>query len=194
MSTLFSSSPRVRALLTRKRRFISYGVAALIPAIGLVGAARADAPEPDAGFAPIEISSQVEAALTAAPVQDIDAVFGDAENEAAATLEPAAPIEQALEELDGGKASYYGPNLAGNRTANGERFDPTQLTAAHRTLPMGSKVKVTNKRNGKSVIVRINDRGPFHGQRVIDLSTAAAREIGMVATGTATVGLALLTK
>lgn len=91
-----------------------------------------------------------------------------------------------------GEASYYGTELAGNRTANGEIFDPDRLTAAHRTLPLGSRVRVTNARNGDSVVVRINDRGPFHGNRVIDLSTAAARTIGLVRSGTGRVNLALL--
>ncbi|KTE05676.1 septal ring lytic transglycosylase RlpA family protein [Sphingopyxis sp. H115] len=95
-------------------------------------------------------------------------------------------------EIDGGMASYYGNELAGNRTANGERFDPGQLTAAHRTLPFGSMVRVTNMSNGDSVIVRINDRGPFSRGRVIDVSQAAAREIGMHRSGTARVKLALL--
>ena len=96
-------------------------------------------------------------------------------------------------EIGGGVASYYGNELAGNRTASGERFDPGQLTAAHRTLPFGSKVRVTNMSTGDSVIVRINDRGPFHRGRVIDVSHAAAREIGMHRSGTARVKLALLT-
>lgn len=94
--------------------------------------------------------------------------------------------------LAGGDASYYGNELAGNPTANGERFDPQQLTAAHRTLPLGSKVRVTNSRNGQSVVVRVNDRGPYHGNRVIDLSAAAARAIGLIRTGTGRVNLALL--
>ncbi|KTR84983.1 lipoprotein [Novosphingobium barchaimii] len=88
-------------------------------------------------------------------------------------------------------ASYYGHELAGNRTASGERFNPADLTAAHRTLPLGSKVRVTNPRTGDSVIVRINDRGPFHGNRLIDLSEAAAREIGIRAAGSGKVELAV---
>src|SRR3546814_11061888 len=75
-------------------------------------------------------------------------------------------------------ASYYGDRFAGNRTASGERFDPDELTAAHRTLAFGRHVRVTNLANGKSVIVRINDRGPFSRGRVIDVRHAAAREIG----------------
>ncbi|WP_240530068.1 septal ring lytic transglycosylase RlpA family protein [Novosphingobium sp. PC22D] len=94
--------------------------------------------------------------------------------------------------IGNGRASFYGNELAGNRTASGEIFDPKRLTAAHRTLPLGSRVRVTNARNGKSVIVRINDRGPFHGNRVIDISTAAARTIGLIRSGTGRVNLALL--
>ena len=95
-------------------------------------------------------------------------------------------------EIGGGMSSYYGNELAGNRTASGERFDPGQLTAAHRSLPFGSMVRVTNTSNGDSVIVRINDRGPFAHGRVIDVSQAAAREIDMHRSGTARVKLALL--
>jgi rare lipoprotein A len=94
--------------------------------------------------------------------------------------------------IGSGEASYYGPGFAGRRTASGEIFNPSQLTAAHRTLPMGSKVRVINKRNGKSVVVRINDRGPFTKGRVIDLSVAAARQINMIQSGKAPVSLELL--
>jgi rare lipoprotein A (peptidoglycan hydrolase) len=101
------------------------------------------------------------------------------------------PREKAsiFETLAQGEASYYGHELAGNRTASGERFNPNMLTAAHRTLPLGSKLRVTNLANGRSVIVRINDRGPFVGRRLIDLSLAAAREIGMIRSGKAQVRL-----
>jgi rare lipoprotein A len=85
------------------------------------------------------------------------------------------------------EASYYGIGFEGRPTANGETFDPGQLTAAHRTLPFGTIVKVTDAVTGKSVDVRINDRGPFHGNREIDLSEAAARKIGMIGAGTAKV-------
>lgn len=91
-----------------------------------------------------------------------------------------------------GMASYYGAELAGNRTANGERFDPDAMTAAHRTLPMGTKLKVTNKANGKSVIVRINDRGPFAKKRIIDISRGAAERISMIRSGTARVTLEIV--
>jgi len=107
------------------------------------------------------------------------------------TIVPAAPApEGAATAINGGVASWYGPGFAGRRTASGERFNPGDLTAAHRTLPFGSKVRVTH--NGRSVVVRINDRGPFHGGRVIDLSQAAAEQVGLRRAGSGRVELALL--
>jgi rare lipoprotein A len=78
------------------------------------------------------------------------------------------------------EASYY---WEGQMTASGERFDPSELTAAHKTLPMGSKVRVTNKNNDRSVIVRINDRGPYAGGRCLDLSKAAMKKVGGTGAG-----------
>ena len=101
---------------------------------------------------------------------------------------PAKTLEKSTV-LGEGMASFYGAELAGNRTANGERFNPNAMTAAHRTLPMGTKLRVTNKANGKSVIVRINDRGPFAKNRIIDVSRGAAEKISMVRSGTARVTL-----
>jgi rare lipoprotein A len=77
-----------------------------------------------------------------------------------------------------GLASWYGPGFHGRRTASGERFNAGAFTAAHRTLPFGSRVRVVNRANGRSVVVRINDRGPFSRGRIIDLSRASARAIG----------------
>jgi rare lipoprotein A len=82
-----------------------------------------------------------------------------------------------------GLASWYGDELRGRKTANGEIFNPEEMTAAHRTLPMSSWVEVTTLDTGKSLRVRINDRGPFHGKRIIDLSKAAARRLGMLSHG-----------
>ncbi|UKK82897.1 septal ring lytic transglycosylase RlpA family protein [Sphingopyxis sp. BSN-002] len=96
------------------------------------------------------------------------------------------------EDIGSGMASYYGRELAGNRTASGEAFDPDDFTCAHRSLPFGSKVRVTNLANGQSVIVRVNDRGPWGRGRVIDISQAAAKEIGMHRSGTARVRMTLL--
>ncbi len=100
--------------------------------------------------------------------------------------------EPAAQEIGGGMASWYGSRFAGKPTASGERFDPSDYTAAHRSLPFGSRVRVTNSRTGESVVVRINDRGPFSGGRVIDVSRAAASELGLIGPGHAEVTLALL--
>lgn len=82
-----------------------------------------------------------------------------------------------------GEASYYANSYQGHRTANGERFNMNDMTAAHRTLPMNSMVRVTSLSNGRSVVVRINDRGPYSGRRIIDLSYAAAKELNLIQTG-----------
>jgi rare lipoprotein A len=112
---------------------------------------------------------------------------------APALVEEAVEAEAPAAKLIGvGSASYYGNELAGNRTASGERFNPRSLTAAHRSLPLGSKVRVTNQSNGKSVIVRINDRGPFVKSRLIDVSYAAAQQISMIRSGHARVKLELI--
>jgi rare lipoprotein A len=92
-----------------------------------------------------------------------------------------------------GVASWYGPGFHGRTTANGERYDMYGLTAAHKSLPFGTEVKVTNSTNGKTVIVRINDRGPYVGSRVIDLSRRAAEAIDMIGPGTAAVTVQVLT-
>ncbi|MCO6386791.1 septal ring lytic transglycosylase RlpA family protein [Aliihoeflea sp. 40Bstr573] len=91
-----------------------------------------------------------------------------------------------------GSASWYGGQFHGRTTANGERYDMNELTAAHKTLPFGTKVRVTNERNGKAVVVRINDRGPFVGKRVIDLSRGAAQAVGMIDQGVARVKIEVL--
>jgi peptidoglycan lytic transglycosylase len=91
-----------------------------------------------------------------------------------------------------GIASFYAKSLHGRRTASGERYDMQALTAAHRTLPFGSRVRVTNLQNGRSVVVRINDRGPFVEKRVIDLSYAAAKELRFLGRGTTKVRLEVL--
>jgi rare lipoprotein A len=83
-----------------------------------------------------------------------------------------------------GTASYYARRFRGRRTANGERHDPQALTAAHRVLPFGTRVRVTNLANDRSVVVRINDRGPFVRGRILDLSRASARELGFLRSGT----------
>lgn len=89
-------------------------------------------------------------------------------------------------------ASYYGKRFHGRTTANGERFNMHAMTAAHRSLPFNTKVKVTNPQTGRSVTVRINDRGPYHGNRTLDLSRGAAASIGMVDAGVAKVKIEIL--
>jgi rare lipoprotein A len=110
------------------------------------------------------------------------------------TLAPAeaadADSDVLADPMPSGMASWYGAELAGHRTASGDRFNPDELTAAHRTLPLGSRVRVTYQ--GKSVVVRINDRGPFARGRVIDLSRAAAEQIGLRRAGSGQVELARL--
>ena len=93
-----------------------------------------------------------------------------------------------------GMASWYGDKWRGRKTANGERFDPDKLTAAHRVLPFGTVVMVTNLENGLQVKVVINDRGPYINGRIIDLSKAAARRLGMIEDGLAKVKLRIMPK
>lgn len=97
------------------------------------------------------------------------------------------PMKKVANFTQTGKASWYGKQFHGRKTSSGERFDMNQMTAAHRTLPIPSYAKVTNLANGKEVIVRINDRGPFHSNRVMDMSFGAAKKLGMVNSGTANV-------
>ncbi|MEB3362472.1 MAG: septal ring lytic transglycosylase RlpA family protein [Synechococcaceae cyanobacterium] len=91
-----------------------------------------------------------------------------------------------------GQASWYGPGFYGNRTANGEVFTRGTMTAAHRSLPFGTRVRVRNLHNGRTAVVRINDRGPFHAGRVLDLAHGAASELGLIASGTAQVSIEVL--
>ena len=173
---------RLRATLGRARRraAVATGVVLLAGGAGVATtstpvvldapAITAEAPTPAPAATP-------PPAAVAPPVQTVSHVVApDAE-----------PVEG--KPLEGGMASYYGAELAGNATASGERFDPTEKTAAHRTLPFGTRVRVTNPSNGESVVVRVNDRGPFHDDRVIDVSTAAAKQIGLNRAGTLEVDL-----
>lgn len=88
-----------------------------------------------------------------------------------------------------GVASWYGRQFHGRKTASGDTFDMNELTAAHRSLPLNCFIRVTNKENGKSVVVKVNDRGPFHGNRVVDLSYGAAKRLGITNSGTAKVSI-----
>ena len=88
-----------------------------------------------------------------------------------------------------GVASWYGRQFHGRKTASGDTFNMNALTAAHRSLPLNCYIRVTNKDNGKSVVVKVNDRGPFHGNRVLDLSYGAAKQLGMTNSGTGRVSI-----
>ena len=143
-----------------------------------------------AGCAPaLSVSPTVLPSVTAA-------VAATADTRAAVPAAPApapAPVaSQATASIVAGNASWYGPGFAGRHTANGEIFDPAQLTAAHRTLPFNTRVRVTHMATGQSVVVRINDRGPFKDNRIIDLSRAAADAIGLTASGVGQVQMEVL--
>ncbi len=115
-----------------------------------------------------------------APLLLLAFVTGCAERQPAPAA-PHAPVERGFSQQ--GKASYYARMHHGQRTASGERHDQNALVAAHRSLPFGTRVQVTNLANGRKVTVRINDRGPFRRGRIIDLSRAAAQQIGMIERG-----------
>ena len=102
---------------------------------------------------------------------------------APAPAAPAPPGETRAAPIERGRVSLYGVNFAGKTTASGERFDPAALTMAHRTLPFGTRVRVTNLKNHLSVDVRVNDRGPAVASRIADLSLAAGRKLGMTDDG-----------
>ena len=107
-------------------------------------------------------------------------------------LAPPSSGDTAISTQQRGRISMYGNDFAGRKTASGEPFDPTALTMAHRTLPFGTRVRVTNLENQRSVEVVVNDRGPFVSGRIADLSEAAARRIGMVADGVVEALLSIL--
>lgn len=106
----------------------------------------------------------------------------------------AAKTRVKIAKRQSGVASYYGPEFAFRRTASGEMFDPKEMTAAHRTLPFGTKIRVTNLANGKRVVLRVNDRGPYRKNRVIDVSHAAARKLGFAHHGTTRVRIDVLSR
>ena len=119
-------------------------------------------------------------------LKDVDGIiFLDTEDQADEI--PGRPFTPSYHKFERGKASYYSNALKGNKTASGETYDPNKLTAAHPTLPFGTQVLVTNLYNGNRVIVKINDRGPHVKTRIIDLSYAAAKQLGMTESGTAEV-------
>lgn len=92
-------------------------------------------------------------------------------------------------EFQRGTASWYGPGFHGRKTASGERFNSNDMTAAHRSLPFGTRLRVVNESNGRSVVVRVNDRGPFAHRRIIDLAKGPAQTLGLTSSGTGYVSL-----
>ena len=123
--------------------------------------------------------------LAAAGLLSAPAVLAQAASAPAAEAKAAAPaaVPAATGEASEGKVAYYGRKFAGRKTASGERFNPGAMTMAHKTLPFGTMVKVTNLANNRSVVVRVNDRGPTSPDRVGDLSSAAAGKIRMLRSG-----------
>ena len=156
---------------------------ALVSLFGLAPMAASTAAAPDAPA--VQITPATSAAM-------IELMPTQATVEVPAAVQEAAPSTPRETVLAQGSASFYAARFDGRRTASGERFDNSEMTAAHRTLPFGSRVRVTNPANGRSVVVRVNDRGPFTRGRLIDVSRAAAEELGMVSRGHANVELALI--
>lgn len=163
----------------RWRRSALAGLAVLAGALGWLQLA-----EPHAEALPF---ARGGVSLSAPP-----APAAEAEVEAPAAIVAGAELLLPSLDLFGGEASYYASGFEGRPTASGEPYRGRALTAAHRTLPFGTRVKVTNLANGRSVEVRVNDRGPFHRRRVIDLSRAAAERLGMVRRGRAPVEVRVL--
>ena len=135
--------------------------------------------------APTETPAQPGAPNTSVDVQPAPSQLVPAKP----TAKKSSPVQATLPQT--GEASWYGAQHQGKQTASGTIYDQAGLTAAHRSLPFGSKIKVTNLANGKSVEVEITDRGPSAGNRIIDLSQAAAKALEMIESGTATVRLEL---
>lgn len=140
-------------------------------------------------------------AVAAAPVKAKSNIATSAKvkTKIAKTSKPAKVAKAAKSTAGGasyqsGMASWYGGKFHGRKTANGETYNMNAMTAAHKTLPFGTRVRVTNTRNGDTTIVRINDRGPFIAGRIIDLSRAAAADIGVTNSGVAPVKIAILGK
>lgn len=163
------------------------GIVALLLTATLSGASvvaaltwPASATEPGANIAAISAAAAAEV--------NIDSLYtAKASEELEADTSYAMAI--AAPQTIAGRVSWYGPGFHGRRTANGERFNKHEMTAAHKTLPFGTLVRVVNEKNGHSVLVRINDRGPYCGGRVLDLSEGAAGQIGIKGSGTGSVKL-----
>lgn len=138
-------------------------------------------------FSPLTQAQQATAPAPATAAPEVPAVAP------APDATPKAGMAAAGDTMEG-KVAYYGRKFAGRKTASGQRFNPNAMTMAHKTLPFGTMVKVTNLKNNKSVVVRVNDRGPTSPDRIGDLSRAAAAKIGMIRSGVVEVNLELVSK
>jgi rare lipoprotein A len=144
------------------RTFASFAVCAALSAAAITATAQT-APAPAAATPPPAAAPAAPPAAAPPPAPT-------------ATVAPAAGTER-------GKLAWYGSKFAGRKTASGQRYDPNALTMAHKTLPFGTRVKITNLANQRSVEVKVNDRGPTQGDRIGDVSLAAAKRLGMVRAG-----------
>ena len=192
MTTRLHSRP-----LSTRFAVLALGAALALPLAGAV--AEETAVSATEAAATATTNDTAAEALVPAPTVVTDAAADLTAAPAPAPIAP-APVEQpqapaakpATRSLGSGVASYYGDRFHGRRTASGQAFNMHAMTAAHKTLPFGTRVLVTNPSNGKSVTVTINDRGPYAHGRTIDLSKAAATEIGLVQRGHGTVELAII--
>ena len=123
------------------------------------------------------------------PLLFVAACNTTASNDPSITGSISQPNIETSQAFQKGTASWYGPGFHGRKTASGERFNSYDMTAAHRSLPFGTRLKVTNETNGRSVVVRVNDRGPFAHRRIIDLAKGPAQALGLTSVGTAYVSL-----
>jgi rare lipoprotein A len=157
----------------------------------------------DVAFSPVTTQAPQSQHVASQPVKSVPDlspthVSADARKSRWARLNPLTLFESRRPKLvptgyvQTGIASWYGSDFHGGPTASGERYDMTSLTAAHPSLPFGTLLRVTNLRNGREVVVRVNNRGPFHRNRIIDLSKEAARQLGMVGSGLAKVQVEVL--
>ncbi len=178
-----NAGPAARSIAPRSLQALTLAALASLAPIAASSASASDVPTS------ARVETSASAMIELVPVQLTDDVSATSNAPAMIEAAPSAPQETVMGR---GSASYYAAKFDGRRTASGERFDNRGMTAAHRTLPFGTIVRVTNVATGKSVVVRINDRGPFTAGRMIDVSRAAADELGLVARGHGTVELAII--
>lgn len=179
---------RIGGLDARSVSARSLQTALIAGLLGVLPLAASSAAAPDPASTPIEPATSA-AVIELVPVPITTEVTAPPSATDAGPDAPSAPQET---QIGRGSASYYAARFQGRRTASGEMFDNRAMTAAHRTLPFGTLVRVTNPATGASVVVRITDRGPFTRGRMIDVSRAAAEELGLIARGHATVELSLI--